>query len=334
LFDFAEPFRFDPLLVDAVRPGLWRYQHAFGLTEDAPALSLGEGNTPLVWAHVFGRRVGFKCEFTNPTGSFKDRGMALLVSFLLTRGISEAVEDSSGNAGASFAAYAARAGMRARVFVPESASGPKRQQIGMHGADVIRVPGPRLAATEAALNAVAEGAAYASHAYMPFNLPGYATAAYEIWEQIGGEVGAVIVPVGQAGLLIGIARGFQALVAAGCLMHVPVMIGVQADACAPLVETASGESAERAEMPTVAEGVRVRVPLRKAAALAAVHHSGGRLVAAREADILPGRDELARLGFYVEPTSALVWSAMQATLPTLPDPVVAMLTGSGYKVSG
>ncbi|MBI1855574.1 MAG: pyridoxal-phosphate dependent enzyme, partial [Chloroflexi bacterium] len=122
LYDYVEPLTFN--VVDSIRPGTWRYASSFGLSADP--VSLGEGNTPLISAKVFGREVYFKCEYANPSGSFKDRGMATLVSFLVSRGVTEAIEDSSGNAGASFAAYAARAGIKARVYVPESASGPKR----------------------------------------------------------------------------------------------------------------------------------------------------------------------------------------------------------------
>lgn len=313
-------------------PGIWRYRQSFGLDDQAPVLTLGEGNTPLLWAEVNGRGVAFKCEYANPTGSFKDRGMAALCSFLVARGVTEAVEDSSGNAGAAFAAYAARGGIRARVYVPESASGPKCGQIEAYGADVVRVPGPRAAATQAALNAAAKGVIFASHAYLSQILPGYATAAYEIQEQLGGEVGAVIVPAGQGGFLLGLARGFAALIWSGAMNKMPVLIGVQAAACAPLVAAAPGRAPAPGESSTVAEGVRVADPLRKAEVVETVLHSGGSFQSVHEAEIISGRDELAQRGFYVEPTSALVWEALVTELPILPDPVVAILTGSGYKV--
>lgn len=334
LYDYDSLWTFDSAQVDSSQPGLWRYRHTFGFADGIPALTIGEGNTPLLWDDVLGRKVAFKCEYANPSGSFKDRGTATLVAFLKARGVAEAVEDSSGNAGASFAAYAARAGIRARVFVPESASGPKRAQIEMYGAQLIPVPGPRFAATEAALRAVKQGAVYASHAYLPFNLPGYGTAAYEIWEQVGGEIGAVVTPAGQGGFLLGMARGFQALVNAQLLKKMPGLIGVQAAVCAPLTAFAEGRSVEISEGQTLAEGVRVRDPLRKAEVVNSVLHSGGRFVSAGEADILSGRDELAHRGFYVEPTSAIVWPALKSELSSLPDPVVIMLTGSGYKYRG
>jgi threonine synthase len=280
------------------------------------------------------RDVYLKCEYANPTGSFKDRGAAAIVSFLVSRGVTEAVEDSSGNAGAAFAAYAARAGIRARVFVPDYASGPKLSQITACGAEVVKVSGARSEAAAAAEKSAGEGAAYASHAYLPHNLAGYATAAFEIVEQLGGAPGAVLLPAGQGGLLLGLVRGFRALAAAGAIDKPPQMIGVQAAACAPLAayfDAGVPGLGFVTEAPTLAEGVRIRSPLRMEAVVRSVADTGGRFFAVAEADILAGRDSLARLGFYVEPTSALVWPALQALLPQLPDPVVLVLTGSGYK---
>jgi threonine synthase len=298
-------------------------------------VSLGEGQTPLVAAEALGHRVYFKCEYANPSGSFKDRGTAALISFLAGRGVLEAIEDSSGNAGASFAAYAARAGIKARVYLPEAASGPKRAQIEKYGAEVVTVSGMRSNASEAVRKAAEAGATYASHAHLPHNLAGYATCAFEVAEQLGEGPGAVIVPAGQGGLLLGMARGFLALLEADVIRQMPQLVGVQAAACAPLAALYElGVSGLHfvTEGETAAEGVRVRSPIRAEAVLRAVRESGGRLVAIDEQFIEPGRVALARMGFYVEPTSALVWRALEETLGGLPDPVVAVLTGSGYKV--
>ncbi len=120
-----------------------------------------------------------------------------------------AVEDSSGNAGASFAAYAARGGIKARVFIPESASGPKRRQIETYGAELIPVSGPRSAAAEAVEREAQAGEVYASHAYLPFGMAGIATIAYEIFEQLGRAPGTVIAPAGHASLVLGYSARFQ-----------------------------------------------------------------------------------------------------------------------------
>ena len=326
----------EPLTLGDIEPhqqGIWRYAASFG--QQKTPISLGEGNTPLLPATVSGRGIYFKCEYANPTGSFKDRGTATLVSFLRSRGVTEAIEDSSGNAGASFAAYAARAGIKARVYIPEAASGTKRKQIEMYGAELVTVPGPRTRAAEAARKAAEGGMVYASHAYLPFNIPGYATCAFEIVEQLGQAPGAVVLPAGQGGLLLGMGRGFQSLLRAGKIRKMPVIIGVQASACAPLAALftmgVSGLNFVTEGM-TLAEGVRVRNPLRAEAVVNITHESGGHFVTVDETLILAGRDALAHLGFYVEPTSALVWQALKETISELSDPVVAILTGSGYKV--
>ncbi len=331
LYDYIPPWDFGEMR--PAPPGLERGASSLGW--DLPRISLGEGQTPLIAGRAFGRRVFFKCEYISPTASFKDRGTATLISFLASRGVAEAVEDSSGNAGASFAAYAARAGIRARVYVPEAASMPKRAQIEAYGAEVIVVPGPRSRAAEAARQDAEAGWVYASHAWLPFTLPGYATCACEIVEQLGGAPGAVVLPAGQGGLLLGIGRGFQALLRAGRIARMPMLIGVQASACAPLAALffRGRRGLELVtEGATIAEGVRVRSPRRAQTVVEITRASGGRFVSVAEPFILPGRDALASLGFYVEPTSALIWHALEETLPILPDPVVAILTGSGYKV--
>ncbi len=127
----------------------------------------------------------------------------------------------SGNAGASFAAYAAKAGIQARVFVPEYASGPKSQQIAAYGAELVRVPGPRSAAADAVLAEARAGKAYASHAYLPFGLAGYATIAFELYEAMGDAPGTIVAPVGHGGLLLGLVRGFRALQASGAITNMP-----------------------------------------------------------------------------------------------------------------
>lgn len=331
-------WNFDSAQVDRSQPGIWRYRHTFtGLPPTFPAVSLGEGATPLVWSEALGRQVAFKCEYLNPSGSFKDRGTTVIATFLKARGVSAAVEDSSGNAGASFAAYAARAGLKAGIYVPAAASGPKRQQIEFYGAELHPVAGSRADVTSALERAVGQAPiAYASHAYLPVNLPGYATAAYEIFEQLGTAPGAVVVPAGQGGLLLGMYRGFGALKRAGLIKSLPRMVGVQARACSPLwVLSTAGMSAYGfvSEGQTLAEGVRVKSPLRAGEMLKMVAAGFGEFVPVDETDILRGRDELAKRGLYVEPTSALVWSALEQRLEHLPDPVVAVLTGSGFKYS-
>ena len=336
LFDYKDPISFDP--VQPSRPGrrsIERFRRSFPLPADVDFVSLGEGDTPLLFHRIFSREIFLKCEHLNPTGSFKDRGSAVLVSALKAAGVEEVVEDSSGNAGASLAAYATRAAIQARIYVPEYASGPKRLQISAFGAQVVQIPGPRSATAEAVQREAKEGIAYASHAYLPHGIAGIATIAFEIAEQLKGSPGTVITPVGHGTLLLGLHRGFQALQSADVIDRIPAIVGIQASACAPLWAVFSGGAAglhKASEGVTVAEGVRIIQPLRGDAVLQAVEESGGQMIAVDEEKILKGRDALARIGLYVEPTAALVVSALEDVLETCAAPIVLVLTGSGFKV--
>jgi len=320
--------------IDRNQPGIWAYQHTFGLGKGVPITSLGEGGTPLIQSIASDRQIYFKLEFLNPSGSYKDRATTILVSELLARGVSSAVEDSSGNAGASFAAYAARAIVSARVFLPDYASGPKRTQIETYGAKAIPIKGPRSAASEAVIQAAKGGAYYASHALLPFGLVGIATIAYELLEQLGQAPGTIVAPVGHGSLLLGVSKGFEALKAAGIINSSPQLVGVQARACAPIwarTTAAVSRSKRVEEGKTIAEGVRVSKPVRADELIKAVASSHGSFLAVDEGNILSGRNALAQMGFYVEPTSAIVWDAIKQLPNESPGPVVALLTGSGLK---
>ncbi len=220
----------DPAQIRRDDWALWRYRRTLPIPPDVPPVTLGEGMTPLVEARWGDLPVLLKCEFLNPTGSFKGRGTTVLVTALAAAGVGYVVEDSSGNAGCSLAAYAARAGIRAAIYVPAHASPVKQAQIAAYGAQRVAVPGPRSQAARAVLEAAASGAVYASHVYHPLIHAGMKTAAYEIWEQLGGRLpDAVVLPVGHGSLLLGLAQGFAELGG-----RMPRLFGVQAAACAPL----------------------------------------------------------------------------------------------------
>lgn len=333
-YDFDDVPNYSWDLVDPDIKGVWRYRKIIGFPEDQCVITLEEGNTPLIWDEVNGKKVGFKLEYLNPTGSFKDRGSTVLVSVLHARGVVKAVEDSSGNAGASFAAYSARAGIQVRVFVPASASGPKRAQIESYGAKLIPVGGSRSQVTHALLNNIKAGEVYASHVYQPFGMSGYATIAYELIEEMDEEPRSVICPVGQGGLLLGLSLGFRALLMSGIISRMPELIGVQTQQCAPLwmaYQFGRVDPGIIEEGKTIAEGIRIAQPIRSDNILSAIRASQGRIIAVAEKDILPGRDQLARRGFYVEPTSAVVWPAITALKDEIRDPIIVILTGAGYK---
>lgn len=321
---------------------LWRYRHALPLPEGAAPVTLGEGGTPLVAAEWDGIPIHFKCEHLNPTGSFKDRGTTVLATALAAAGVETVVEDSSGNAGASLAAYAARAGIQARVYVPAHASPVKQAQIAVYGAQLQPVPGPRTEAARAVLEAAHRGAAYASHVYHPLVHHGMKTVAFEICEQLAAARSAaplrgpdaVVVPVGHGSLLLGVALGFAELRTAGWVERTPRLFGAQAAACGPLAAAwarGADEPERLAEGETVAEGVRIAVPVRGREILAAVRGSGGALVGVPDEETLAAQRKLAHQGLYVEPSSAVALAALDHLRERLSGTVVVVLTGSGFK---
>jgi threonine synthase len=336
IFEFNQIPTYDPGRIEKQGSGIERFRSCFPLPPDAEFITLGEGNTPLVEMKYNQRRLFLKCEHLNPTGSFKDRGTAILLSALKYLGIAVAVEDSSGNAGASFAAYATHAGIHARVFVPAYASGPKREQIEAYGAEVISVPGPRSAASQAVLEEVGRGAVYASHAYLPHGISGMATVAYELIEQLGRAPGTVIAPVGQGSLLLGLSQGFRSLFDAGLISYLPHLIAVQSKACAPVWSEFHGVQSNptlKTESETIAEGIRILNPLRLDGVIASISDTQGDVVVVDEEQIVSGWKELARNGFYIEPTSAVVWAGMIGLWDQIQEPIVLILTGSGLKSS-
>jgi threonine synthase len=294
--------------------GPWRYRECIPVAEPAaPQITLGEGMTPVVAASEELAGVSLKLEFLSATASFKDRGAVVLVASALARGARSLIADSSGNAGSAIAAYAARAGLDCRVFVPESTSPGKRGQILAYGAALEPVPGDRTATTEAAIAAVAStGATYASHIYDPYFLQGTKTFAFELWEQTGAAPEALIVPVGNGTLLLGAARGFEELHAAGLIATPPALIAVQSERCAPLAEAWSQGASEPvavAPVDTAAEGIAVPRPPRGAQILSAVRDSGGCVIGVPEEAIAPAAGDLGRRGIFAEPTAALAWAA-------------------------
>jgi len=346
----GQPFLLDgvpPFRRDAVRlgeRGLWRYRELLPAL-DAEPVTMGEGGTPLLLEEWDGLRLGFKLEFMSPSGSFKDRGTAVLVSFLRSWGVRDVVDDSSGNAGASLAAYGARAGLRVRIFAPAHTSPAKLAQIAVYGAEIVAVQGSRPRATEAALEAVAAGAYYASHAYHPLFVEGVATLAYEVVESLGWRVpDNFIFPAGNGSLVFSTYLAVKRLQAAGAIDHLPRLFAVQARGCAPLlaawqngavdvVPIASGQTTAVAAGATVAEGIAVPQPSLGRYVLQAIRETGGAVVGVEDADILSARQALARRGLYVEPSAA----AVVAALPQLrawigPHELsVLALTGHGLK---
>ncbi len=326
---------FDTSKIHEVDWSLWRYEATLPVTR---RFSLGEGMTPLVTVEWPGRGFLAKLEYLNPTGSYKDRGTVTLVNHLLHQGVTEVVEDSSGNAGASLAMYAGATGIHARIFVPASAPEGKKRLIALN-AELVEVPGPRSAPTEACHEA-ARDTVYASHAWSPFFVAGQMTAAWEVWEQLGRRApGVILCPVGHGGLFLGFARGFKALLDSGLIERMPALIAVQSAACDPVVrawEDGQDEPDTATQNQTVADGIVVALPSRGREILAAIRATGGAALRVDDAAILRARDMLTKRGLLVEPTSAVPAAALEQVRDHVGDEagIVVALTGSGLKALG
>ena len=315
---------------------MWRYREALPIGNDANIVSFDEGMTPMIPLDLGAGGLLLKLEQLFTTGSYKDRGAAVLVSKAKELGIGRIVEDSSGNAGCAIAAYAAKAGIRCEILVPESTSPGKLAQILMYGAELNRVPGTREDTAVAALVA-AETAYYASHSWNPFFFQGTKTFAYEVWGQMGFRApDAVLVPAGNGTLLIGSFIGFRDLKEAGRIDRIPRHIAVQAANCAPLLRmfregldaVPPVESRE-----TIAEGVAIAAPLRGKEIVGIVRRTGGQVVAVDDAEVESALLLLGRKGLYVEPTSALPVAAYLKHPGLRGGVMVAPLTGHGLKAN-
>lgn len=339
-WEFAEQMEFEPANIEERDASLWRYRLMLGLDIDESIIRLGAGGTPLLPAVVSGRQVLVKPEYFAPTSSFKDRGTAVMINILAHQGAARVADDSSGNAGASVAAYAARAGMQAEIFVPAYASPAKQAQIAVYGATVHPVQGPRVNAKLAAFEAAESGLALASHAYHPGFLLGQQTLAWELWEQLDGRPPDwYVVPVGQGLHLLGVWLGFRRLLAAGLVDRVPKMVAVQAAALDPLRQAFDAGldhvPAVEPSKPSAAEGLAIAEPVRGRRLLQAVRESGGTCISVGEAEIRQAQRQMARQGFFIEPTSATAVAGLAQLLLQIKkdETVVIPLTGSGLKGS-
>lgn len=326
-----------PQEIDTDERSLWRYRAWFGNTS-IPAICLGEGWTPMVEQVFDGRTIHWKCDFVNPSGSFKDRGVSVMVNYLRNQGINSVAEDSSGNGGASLATYAAANRMRCRIYVPGAASEGKIAQIAATRAVVERIAGPRDAVTEAAMKD-SSGAYYASHNRHPMFLMGMKTIGYEIWEQLSFKVpDVIVVPAGGGSNVIGCYRAFKELMANGLTSRLPKIIGIQSQACDPLARAIKSNASllsPIAPRPTIAEGIALAAPVRGLEALSAARDSGGTIISVPEAEIREAYFDLAAHGFYVEPTSATAAAGLRVLFSTnliaSAQTIVVILTGSGLK---
>ncbi len=312
-----------------------RYREHLPLRADTPPVTLGEGSTPLIPAPWLSQelacRVFLKYEAANPTGSFKDRGMTVAITRAVEEGSRAVICASTGNTSASAAAYAARAGMRCVVLIPEGkiAMG-KLSQALMHGAVAIAIDGN----FDLALSYVKEIAERHPitlvNSLNPYRIEGQKTAAFEIVDSLGEAPALLSIPVGNAGNITSYWKGFKEYQSRGTAKRLPVVWGFQAEGANPLVRGYPVENPE-----TVATAIRIGNPARGEEALGAARESGGAIRDVTDEEILAAQRLLAqREGVFCEPASAASVAGLlkyrERGLP-VGDTVVCVLTGHGLK---
>jgi threonine synthase len=314
------------------RPLIERYRDRLALGDEDPVISLGEGSTPLIDAPRISERVGarvlLKLEGANPSGSFKDRGMTVAVSRAVGAGAEAILCASTGNTAASAAAYAARAGLRGAVIVPEGkiARG-KLAQASIHGARVIALQANFDRALELVRALAERHPVELVNSINPYRIEGQKTAAFEVTEELAGAPDAIAIPVGNAGNVTAWWRGFKEDGVA------PLLWGFQAEGAAPLVR-----GAPVADPETVASAIRIGNPARWEEAMDAFTSSRGRVEAVSDDQILAAYRLLAsEEGVFCEPASAAAVAGLLAHgiaapggAPT-PETIVCVLTGHGLK---
>jgi len=318
-----------PALID-------RYRAYLPVTDATPVVSLGEGGTPLVRLERLGERLGVelyvKFEGMNPTGSFKDRGMTMAVSRAVERGAEAVICASTGNTSASAAAYAARAGIRAAVVIPQGkiAAGKLAQAIA-HGATVIALEGNFDQALTAVRDLVERHDIELVNSVNPYRIAGQTTAAFEVCDELGEAPDVLCIPVGNAGNITAYWAGFRLYREHEVTRNLPRMLGFQAAGAAPLVHGAPVEHPE-----TIATAIRIGNPASGTQAMAAMHDSGGAVAAVTDAEILEAyRLVAATEGVFCEPASAASLAGAVAVAAAggfrEGERVVCVLTGHGLK---
>jgi threonine synthase len=331
-----------------VRPlSVWRYEELLPLERSSVKVSLGEGGTGLHRSIRLAEslelgKLYVKNEGENPTGSFKDRGMTVGVSKAVEIGAEKVACASTGNTSASLAAYAARAGLECIVVIPSGkVAHGKLAQAVIYGARVLQLEGSFDEALRAVLDLVqSRTRLYLLNSINPYRLEGQKTLAYEVWDQLGGRApDTVILPVGNAGNISAVWKGFQDLNQLGLISTLPRMIGIQAEGASPIAE-AFRRGLNRinpvANPETVATAIRIGSPASWKKALRAVRDSKGLMETVTDGEILDAQKLLARLeGIFVEPASASSIAGLkklvEAGAVSREEEVVCVTTGHGLK---
>ncbi|MEM0025022.1 MAG: pyridoxal-phosphate dependent enzyme [Zestosphaera sp.] len=319
----------EPLLVDSDFRESLRRENTL-IPRELRVVTLGEGKTPLIKSR---EGVYLKLDYLNPSGSFKDRGAATAVSEALNRGCRLVIEDSSGNAGISYSAYAGRAGIKARIYVPYDAPSGKKNLLKALGAEVIEAP----TRDEAARLAVSDlEGCYVGHRINPYFLEGMKDLALELVKELG-EVDYVVSPLASGTLIIGLWKGYRELVEAGIAKRVPKLVAVQAcgyESLARYYKPYLNVCRSKAQLP---DGIRLTEAPRLRHVAEILKETGGLYAVVDDDLVLPYLRELWKEGVVAEPTSAYGYAGARELMKdgSISGKVVIILTGNGIKhISG
>src|SRR5574341_286229 len=315
-----------------------RYREFLPVTDRTPVVTLNEGNTPLIPAKRLQATLGIeaevylKCEGLNPTGSFKDRGMTVAVSKAVEEGARAVICASTGNTSASASAYAARAGLRAFVLIPEGkiAIG-KLSQAMIHGAQVLQIEGNFDEALGIVRQLSGQQAIALVNSLNPYRIEGQKSAAFEICDRLGRSPDYHFIPVGNAGNITAYWKGYQEYFRAGRIDSLPKMMGWQAEGAAPIVH---GKVIERPE--TVASAIQIGNPASWRGAVEAARESGGQIDMVSDGEIIDAYRLLAHAeGIFCELASAASVAGLMKFARSNRWPkgtvIVCVLTGHGLK---
>ena len=308
--DYTPP-KFSLEDIDRDEWSMFRYRKFMALEGDTwKDISLGEGMTPVV---RFDENVLLKMDYFMPTLSFKDRGAAVLIAHCKAIGVDSVVQDSSGNAGNSVAAYSGKAGINCEIFVPEGTSPKKIDMIRAHGATCTVVPGSRDHCADVCRSKVdTDNCYYANHVYNPYFYEGTKTYIYEVFEQLHRMPKYLVIPVGNGTLFLGAIYALEHLLVSGVIEEMPKIIALQSEYCDPILQAAEKGEYQPAKVspkPTIAEGIAIGLPMRGEEMLRLTHKYNIKYVHAPEDKIMEARAALAKKGIYCEHTTAANYAA-------------------------
>ncbi len=325
---------------------VWRYRELLPILDESKIVSLSEGGTKLHHCRRLGERLGLrnlyvKTEGDNPTGSFKDRGMTVGVTKALEYGSRAVICASTGNTSASLAAYAAKSGIPCFVIIPAGkiAFGKLAQAVA-YGAKIIQIRGNFDDALRIVMDISVKHRIYLLNSVNPYRVEGQKTLAYEVLDQLKPvQPDTVIVPVGNAGNISAIWKGFKEFKLLGFSDKLPRMLGIQAEGAAPIVQAYNRgvEELSPVEKPeTVATAIRIGSPVNWRKALRAIRESGGLAEKVSDREIVEAQKLLARTeGLFVEPASAASIAGLKKLLEqgeiSRDEVVVCVATGHGLK---